>query len=95
MGPTCEVMLEAIDGPTLGAIDAVLVANVDRIERTRKGRAWDIWVGGHPVHVSVSSQSPIISLAAGCNDPDDRDVLRRLAGALVEALSGVASLSVK
>lgn len=95
MGPTCEVRLEAVDGPTLDAIDAVLAANADRIERTRKGREWDVWVGDHSVHVSVSSQSPIISLAAGCNDPDDRNVLRRLAMTLAETLGGVASSPVK
>ena len=90
-GPTCEVLLEADDAQTLDTIDGVLSAAAERIERTRKGRVWDVWVGGRPVHVSVGKSPPLVALAAGCNEPEDYSVLRRLAGELAFALGGVAS----
>ncbi len=91
MGPTCEVLLESDAGPVLDGIDALLAASADRIERTRKGRVWDIWVRGRPVHVWVTAWPPSVCFAAGCNRPDDYAVLRQLAGRLAEALGGLAS----
>jgi len=88
-GPTCEVLLETDDGPTLDSIDAILAASAERIERTRKGRVWAVWVGGRPVHVSVSPVSVVLS--AGCNEPQDYEVLRRLAGAFAAKLGGIAT----
>ncbi len=94
-GPTCEVLLEADNSPTLDTIDEVLAAAAERIERTRKGRVWDLWVGGRPVHVSVGGSPPSVALSAGCNEAEDYRVLRRLAGELAAALGGVASAPVK
>lgn len=95
MGPTCEVLLESDDGTTLDAIDGVLADVADRIVRTRKGRAWDIWVEGRAVHVTVRGSPPAVALAAACNGPEDHSVLKRLAGKLAEVLSGPASPPVK
>ena len=95
MGPTCEVLLDAADCAALDTIDVVLAAAACRIERTRDGRVWDVWVGGRPVHISVTATPPAVSLVAGCNGPADYDVLRRLAGDLASALDGVASEPVK
>lgn len=94
-GPTCEVLLETNDGSALDAIDAVLAAAAERIDRTRKGQVWDVWIAGRPVHVWVDSQPPAVGLAAGCNGPEDYAVLRRLAAGLAAALGGVASEPVK
>ena len=94
MGPTCEVLLETDDGTALEVIDAVLAA-AGRINRTHKGRVWDVWVAGRPVHVSVAGTTPAVTLAAGCNGSEDYAVLRRLAGELASALGGVASEPVK
>lgn len=95
MGPTCQVTLTANDRTTLDAIDAVLSAFAKKIERTRKARVWDIWIGGRPIHVSVTDQPLAVDLAAGCNGPEDYVVLRRLASELAMALGGVASEPVK
>lgn len=94
-GPTCEVLLDANDDTALGMIDAALTAAADRIDRTRKGRVWDVWVTGRPVHVSVTGNPPAIGLAAGCNSPEDYVVLRKLAADLALVLGGVASEPVK
>ncbi len=90
-GPACEVLIESDSGPTLDEIDAVLADLAERIERTRKGRVWDMWVDGRPVHVMVASSPPGIELSAGCNSLEDHAMLERLAGALVERLGGLAS----
>lgn len=57
MGPSCEVLLESDAPHVLDAIDAVLAGLAERIERTRKGRVWDVWVRGRPVHVEVRNSS--------------------------------------
>ncbi|MDB5335929.1 MAG: hypothetical protein JWN70_1548 [Planctomycetaceae bacterium] len=44
VGPTSEILLNQDDGPTLDAIDTYLTSVSDQINRTRKGRVWDIWV---------------------------------------------------
>lgn len=90
-GPTCEVLLEADDGPTLDAIDCVLAAAAEQVDRTRKGRVWNVRIGGRPVHVSVGGSPPTVTLSAGCNEAADYRVLRRLAGELAGALGGLAS----
>lgn len=95
MGPTCEVLLEADDGPALDAIDAVLAAAAERVERARKGRVWDVWVSGRPVHVSVGGQPPTVALSTGCNSSEDYALLQQLAGSIAEALGGIASPPVK
>lgn len=95
MGPTCEVLLEVADEAALDMIEVVLVAAACRIERTRKGRVWDVWVDGRPVHISVTGTPPAVALSAGCNGPVDYDVLWRLASDLATAIGGVASESIK
>lgn len=87
----CEVLLEADDGAALDAIDGVLAAVADEVIRTRKGRVWDVWIGGRPVQVAVAGRPPAVTLSAGCNGPEDYAVLRRFAGELALALGGVAS----
>jgi hypothetical protein len=79
----------------LDAIDSVLASAADRIERTRKGRVWDVWVRERPVHVRVEGSPPMVMLSAGCNDPEDYAILRRLAADLARAVGGVASRPVK
>jgi hypothetical protein len=89
VGPTCEVLLVNDDGPTLDAIDALLRSLADRIDRTRKGRVWDVWIRGHPVHVHIDQA--VVALAAGCNRPEDLIVLRELADGIVQAVGGIHS----
>jgi hypothetical protein len=84
-----QALLQTDDGPTLDAIDAILATAAERIDRTRKGRVWAAWVGGRPVHVSVTPVS--VALSTGCNEPQDYDLLRRLAGAFAAKLGGVAT----
>ena len=95
MGPICEVMIEVVNEQVLDAIDTVLTSAVDRINRTRKGKVWDVWIGGRPVHVSVAGPPATVVLAAGRNSPEDYAALKQLAGVLVTALRGVASEPVK
>jgi hypothetical protein len=95
MGPTCEVLLDKDDGESLDAVDSVLAAVAEKIERTRKGRVWDIWVAGRPVHISIDSSPPSISLSAGCNSVEDYALLKLLAAKLTEAMNGVASEPIK
>jgi hypothetical protein len=90
-GPTCEVLIESDAGHLLDEVDSVLSTLAEHIKRTRKGRVWEVWVGGRPVHVMVAGAPPAIELSAGYNDPEDYAVLERLSGALVERLGGVAS----
>jgi len=91
MGPTCEVLLESDSATVLDAIDAVLASSVEHIERTRKGRVWDPWIGGRPVHVEVEGPPPSVILSAMCNGPEDGTLLQRLAESLAEVLGGLAT----
>ena len=69
VGPTCEVIVETADNSLLDVIDGILAGAAERIERTRKGRVWEVWVGGRPVHVSVGGTPLAVVLAAGGNLP--------------------------
>ena len=89
-GPTCEVIFDMEQSLALPAIDAVL-SKAEMIRRTRKGRVWDVWFHGRPVHVSVEDSTRAIVLAAGCNSHEDYELLRRLAAELVSVLGGLAS----
>ena len=91
MGPTCEVLLTIDDAPTLDAIDAVLASLADRIDRTRKGRVWDIWIRGRPVHVQIDNSQPVLTLSAGCNTHEDFMILRELSAGIVHAVGGIYS----
>jgi hypothetical protein len=80
------------DGPlVLEAIDMYLASLADRIERTRKGRVWDIWVDGCPVRVAVVTSTPAVELSAGCNRAEDYAVLRKLTTGLAATCGGSAS----
>ena len=94
-GPSCEVLLEVNDDSALCAIDEILAAASARIERTRKGRVWRVWIASRPVYVSVERSPPSVALSAGCNGPEDYEILRKLAGDIASTLGGVASEPVK
>lgn len=91
MGPTSEVSLSGDDWSTLDAIDGVLASLADSINRTRKGRVWDVWVRGRPVHIQISGSPPKVGLAAGCREAEDYAVLRELGTAIAVAVGGIAS----
>lgn len=94
-GPTCEV-IPCYDAPfDLNIIDAALLTVCDRSVRTRKGRVWDVWIAGRPIHVAVTRSSSVIELAAGCNGSEDSVLLRRLAAVLATVLIAQASDPVK
>jgi hypothetical protein len=96
MGPTCEVVLAV--APTLDtliAVDAYLSSVAESIERTRKGRTWNVWVGGRPIHVAASDSPSVIALAAGCNAPQDYALLRQFGSGLAQVLGGTMSELVK
>jgi hypothetical protein len=96
VGPTCEIRLKSVpDGDTLAAIDTFLSGITGIIERSRKGRQWDVWIGGRPVHVAAPDTRAGVELSAGCNSPEDYEMLRRLGLGLAEILGGQASEPVK
>jgi hypothetical protein len=95
MGPTCEVLLQSDEPSVHGTIDAFLESASDRIERTRKGRAWDLWIDGRPIHVQVVASPPAVGLSAGCNDAHDYTVLRQIAEGLAAACGGLATEPIK
>jgi hypothetical protein len=89
MGPTCRVIAETIAVDILLIIDSTLESLAEDVERTRKGRIWDVWIEGRPFHVDASAGE--IALSAGCNDGFDWDILRRLAQGIASAVDGVAT----
>lgn len=95
-GPGCEVKLPSVpDGGALDAIDAFLASVCEDIKRTRKGRVWDVWIDGRPVHVAVVDSRGAIEISAGCNAAEDYAILRRLARGLAEILGGRATEPLK
>lgn len=94
-GPACEVLLDVDDNSTLCEIDTILAAFSARIERTRKGRVWNVWIASRPIHVSVERSPPSVTLVAGFNGQEDYEILRKLAGEIASTLGGVASEPVK
>lgn len=94
-GPACEVLLEVDDDSSLFEIDAILAASSTQIERTRKGRVWDVWIANRPIHVSVERSPPTVTLVAGFNGQEDYGILRKLAGEIATTLGGVVSEPVK
>jgi hypothetical protein len=96
MGPACAIELAtAPDAATLDSIDAFLDRIGARIERTRKGRVWDVWIVGRPVHVAVTNSPDVVTVSAGCNSPKDYELLRRIARGLADILGGRASEPLK
>lgn len=94
-GPACEVLLEVDDNAALCAIDEILSAATTQIERTRKGRVWNLWIANRPVFVSVEQSPPSVVLSAGFNGQEDYAILRKLADEIALTLGGVASEPVK
>jgi len=95
MGPACEVTFPSGDSHPLDVIDGVLASVAGRIERTRKGRVWAVWIDGRPFHAAASEESGTLSLSAGCNEAEDYETLRSLASRFAEALGGVSTDPVK
>lgn len=91
MGPTCNVRFTADVESILPVVDSVLESSADQVERTRKGRGWDIWLDGRPIHVNIDGTSSHIALSAGCNDAEDVKLLQQLSVALAMAVGGVTS----
>lgn len=91
MGPGCEVLLEGVDDALLDGLDALLASFAERVERTRKGRVWDIMIGDRPFHVCVDESPPAVVLSAACNDSDDWALLSDLAQTIAERFGGIAS----
>ena len=91
MGPTCEVIFEAPLGDrAVDETDALLAGFAERVERTRKGRVWDIWIKGRPIHVAAELDEPELHIHAGCNSSEDYEIVSRLAETLALAFDGVA-----
>ncbi|WP_406698025.1 hypothetical protein V5E97_04145 [Singulisphaera sp. Ch08] len=90
MSLACEVLLESDEPAMLDTIDSFLEAAADRIDRTRKGRVWNLWIDERPIHVEVVDQPPSIGLSSACDDAHDDSVLRRLAKGLATACGGLA-----
>ena len=90
-GPTSEVLIDRVDGATLDAIDQALTSVAEEIERTRKGRAWNLFIRGHPIHVQVRNAPPAVELSAGCNEVEENENLRGLSEAIIRAVGGIAS----
>lgn len=95
MGPTCEVLLDSDEPSILDAIDAFLETTSARIERTRKGRVWNLWIEGRPISLAVTASPPAIELSAGRKGEEDYALLRRLATGLAAACGGIASEPIK
>jgi hypothetical protein len=94
-GPACGVLLDRVDEIVLITIDEILARTAETIQRTRKGRVWDVWIRGRPIHVAVCESDATVSLSAGCHGAEDYEVLRQLASAIAEQLDGVADEPVK
>ncbi|MDZ7616308.1 MAG: hypothetical protein U1E05_04845 [Patescibacteria group bacterium] len=75
------------DPSTLDSIESLLASLADRIDRTRKGRVWDVWIRGRPVHVAISQS--IVALSAGCNSREDAAILQEVAEGIVQAVGGI------
>ena len=91
MGPTCEVLIESDDGLTLDTIDELLATVAEEINRTRMGRVWEVWIRGRLVYVHVVTSPPAVKISAGCNQPEDYNVLRELSLQIADVLKGIAS----
>lgn len=90
-GPACSVILSEHSKQTLQDLDVILAAFADRLERTRKGRVFDLWKEQRPYHVHFREEELTIELSAGCNGREDYRFLETLSEALATRLNGVAS----
>jgi hypothetical protein len=83
-------MIQTKEDTILEDIDSLLSSVSDSINRTRKGRVWDIWIDSRPITVCMKEES-IIALSAGCNDQKDYSILRYLARSFTEKFGGFAT----
>jgi hypothetical protein len=90
MGPTCEILLEVSDPLTLAKIDDALALIAEKIERTRKGRVWKVWIQGRPVHLHATDNNTL-EISADCNQTEDYGVMRDLIQHLCDTTDGIAS----
>lgn len=95
MGPMCEVLLQSDEPLMLDTIDAFLESTSAQIERSRKGRAWHLWIDGRPIRVKIVTSPPAVELSAGCNDAQDYAVLKHVAEGLAAACNGSATEPIK
>ena len=94
-GPALSVSLTAaVTDESLDAIDTVFEQHCSRVERTRKGRVWSLWIGAQPyyarVDVDETSQNRVW-IDAGCNSREDYENLRILAKAICDTVGGMSS----
>ena len=90
MGPACEVLLPfAATDALLTRIDDLLADFGQQLERTRKGRVWDLRVDGRPIHVSINAD--VVTLSCGLKSAEDRAVLKRVSTAVAAACDGIVS----
>jgi hypothetical protein len=75
----------------LNAIHEFLACITGEIQHSRKGRVWDVWIDGRPIHVSVVNSPARIELSAGCKAIEDYTALRKVAQGLAVLLGGKAS----
>ena len=100
MGPTLTIYSPSpIDDALLIAVDAVLHAECDSVQTTRKGRVFSVHLDGRPYDVSIegagdspdplpSGMSSAVCIAAGCNQPIDHELMLRLAGQIALEVGG-------
>lgn len=91
MGPACEVTVTQISEALRGEVHRHLEEVADEVVSTRKGRVYDVRIEGRPIGVTIEDDSTTLGLAAGCNQPEDWQVLERLAMSLAARLGGHAS----
>lgn len=61
MGPTCAVYARCkLTGDHLLQVDTLLSKLAGKIERTRKGRVWDVWIDDCPIHVCVEITDEVL-----------------------------------
>jgi len=94
-GPSCEVQIPVDDSVDLQRIDDALASFVDQLDRTRKGRVWNVRVHEHPYSISFDAETNLIELSAAVNDGVDYAVLRQLAALLADVVGGQASEPMK
>jgi hypothetical protein len=100
MGPTCSVILSAIPtDATYSAVDAYLSRIAREMMRDKKVRLWEGWIDGRPVIVAIKDENeeshPVVELSAGCNSPEDYEIMRRVSAELADLLGGLATDPIK
>lgn len=91
MGPTCEVTLTQVSEALLDEVHCHLEDVADEVVQSRRGRLWEVWIEGRPIVVQVEDEPTSLGLAAGCNQPQDWQILEQLASSLAVTAGGQAS----